>query len=197
MEIPLFPLPTVLMPHGHMALQIFEARYLDLVADCMKHDHGFGVIWLRRGGQVKRRAVNVADLGDYGTYARIVDWDQLANGLLGISVRGEQRFALRQIRQQDNGLVLGEVTLEPPPEPAPMQEAWHALETVLRGLEIHPHVQQMGLEIDYADAWQVANQLVQLLPMEDDEKYRLLGIHELSELIDELDHLLNHISGED
>ena len=35
-EIALFPLSSVLLPSGRMSLQIFEQRYLDLVAHCMR-----------------------------------------------------------------------------------------------------------------------------------------------------------------
>jgi Lon protease-like protein len=68
---------------------------------------------------------------------------------------------------------------------------------VLRSLETHPHVQRMGLNVDYADAWQVAYTLVQLLPLEESVKYELLGADSIDELIRELDIILNEISGED
>ena len=48
----LFPLSSVLLPGGRIPLQIFEQRYLDLVRDCMKSSEPFGVIWIRRGGEV-------------------------------------------------------------------------------------------------------------------------------------------------
>ena len=43
MEIPLFPLGSVLFPGGRMPLQIFEQRYLDLVRSCLREDTGLGV----------------------------------------------------------------------------------------------------------------------------------------------------------
>jgi Lon protease-like protein len=82
-ELPLFPLSGVLLPFGRIPLQIFEQRYLDLVRDCMKSGTDFGVVWIRRGEEVAQRGRVAPDLGDYGTCARIVDWDQLPNGLLG------------------------------------------------------------------------------------------------------------------
>ena len=51
-EIALFPLSSILMPLGRMSLQIFEQRYLDLVARCMRENEGFGVIWLKQGSEV-------------------------------------------------------------------------------------------------------------------------------------------------
>lgn len=43
MSLPLFPLNTVLFPGCRLDLQIFEARYLDMVSACMKRGEGFTV----------------------------------------------------------------------------------------------------------------------------------------------------------
>jgi Lon protease-like protein len=77
-----------------MPLQIFEQRYLDLVRDSMKNAEPFGVVWIRSGSEVAQVERTGPDLGDYGTCARIVDWDQLPNGLLGITIEGAERFDL-------------------------------------------------------------------------------------------------------
>jgi len=196
-ELPLFPLSAVLMPFGRMPLQIFEQRYLDLVRDCMKTDSGFGVVWIRRGAEVSQRGSASALLGDYGTSARIVDWDQLPNGLLGVTIQGGQRFDLGATSVRANGLVVGQAQLRPALQPAPMAPQWQPLLDVLRSLETHPHVQRMGLQVDHGDAWQVACALVQLLPLEEALKYKLLGIDSIDELMAELDIILNQISGED
>ena len=71
------------------------------------------------------------------------------------------------------------------------------MEDVLRSLETHPHVQRMALDIDYTNAWQVAYTLIQLLPLEEALKYELLGSPTLEAMMQELDILLNQISGED
>lgn len=196
-EMPLFPLSSVLLPHGRMPLQIFERRYLDLVRDCMKTGQPFGVVWIRRGSEVSGQGRAAPDLGDYGTTARIVDWDQLPNGLLGITIEGDQRFELYHTGTREDGLVIGEVTLSPPRESVPMLDVWRPLVDVLQSLQTHPHVQRMNLAVDDGDPWQVAYSLLQLLPLEESLKYELLGIDNLVELMRELDIILNQISGED
>ncbi len=196
-EMPLFPLSSVLLPHGRMPLQIFERRYLDLVRDCMKTGQPFGVVWIRRGSEVSGQGRAAPDLGDYGTTARIVDWDQLPNGLLGITIEGDQRFELYHTSTREDGLVIGEVTLSPPRESVPMLDVWRPLVDVLQSLQTHPHVQRMNLAVDDGDPWQVAYSLLQLLPLEESLKYELLGIDNLVELMRELDIILNQISGED
>lgn len=196
-ELSLFPLSGVLLPFGKMPLQIFEPRYLDLVRDSMKSDTAFGVIWIRRGAEVAQKGNASPQLGDYGTTARIVDWDQLPNGLLGVTIQGGQRFDLGSTEVRANGLVVGQVELRPPAMPVPVEPTHESLLDVLRSLETHPHVQRMALQVDYDDAWQVAYTLVQLLPLEEAIKYQLLGLDELHALIGELDTILNQISGED
>jgi len=193
-EIPLFPLSSVLVPHGRMALQIFEQRYLDLVRSCMREGSGFGVVWLRAGAEVAGAG---AELGEHGTYARIVDWDQLPNGLLGLTIEGSERFALHRHWRLANALTMGEVTLGPPPPVVPMNDRWEGLARLLEGLQAHPHVQRLDLPVDKSNAAQVAGTLLQLLPLEEAEKHRLLGLPTAEALLEALDRLLNEISGED
>ena len=196
-DIPLFPLSTTLMPHGLMPLQIFEQRYLDLVSHCMKTGTGFGVVWMRRGVEVAGEGITTPDLGDYGTYGRIVDFDQLPNGLLGITLHGGERFDIVDVWRENDGLIRAQVEMGEPFGIEPMLDHWHSLTRVLKSLQGHPHVQRMNLNIDYNDAWQVAFTLVQLLPSEESVKYELLGVASVDVLVRELDILLNQISGED
>ncbi|MBK6511013.1 MAG: LON peptidase substrate-binding domain-containing protein [Haliea sp.] len=196
-ELPLFPLSCVLLPFGRVPLKIFESRYLDLVRDCVKSNSPFGVVWIRRGAEVVQRGRAAPELGDYGTCARIVDWDQLPNGLLGITIAGGERFELFETQTRSSGLIVGRVELQEPIGPAPMSETWLSLLNVLRSLETHPHVERMKLRVDYNDAWQVAYTLIQLLPLDEALKYQLLGIDSIHELMANLQALLNKLSGED
>lgn len=196
-ELQLFPLSSVLLPFGRMPLQIFEPRYIDLVRDSMKADKPFGMVWIRRGAEVAQRGRASPELGDFGTYARIVDWDQLANGLLGITIQGQGRFELMETGIAANGLVIGQVEELPVPPPVAVTESQLSLVDVLRSLEVHPHIQRMNLQVDYNDAWQVAYTLAQLLPLDESLKYELLCLDGIEELMTELDVLLNQVSGED
>jgi len=195
-DIPLFPLGTVLLPHGRLPLQIFERRYIDMVAKCMREQTGFGVVWLRQGSEVDEEGVSSAlQIGDYGTLAHIVDWDQLPNGLLGITIEGSQRFHIDQSWVEESGLNLARVELEPvlAREPLPVEGA--SMVDVLQGLQRHPEVKRLNLSVDYEDAWAVCFALTQLLPVGSPLKYELLGLTDISTLIDQLDQLLTELSG--
>ena len=51
-ELPLFPLQTVLLPDGLLALRVFETRYVDMVARCLRGANRFGVVAIREGAEV-------------------------------------------------------------------------------------------------------------------------------------------------
>lgn len=194
-DIPLFPLSSVLFPHARMPLQIFEQRYLDMIKSCARSGSGFGVIWTSGGGEVAGRGE--PQLGEYGTYARIVDYDQLPNGLLGVTIEGGERFDLHGAERLASQLIMGSVTFREALPPTPVQAEWEGLVAVLQSLETHPHVEQLQLQVDHGNAWAVACNLLQLLPIDERLKYRWLGYDSVEDVMLELDTLLNEISGED
>ena len=69
MELPLFPLRTVLFPGGLLPLRIFEPRYVDMVGRCMREQGSCGVVLILEGGEVGR----VGEVATIGTSARISD----------------------------------------------------------------------------------------------------------------------------
>ena len=193
--MPLFPLSGVLMPFGRVPLQIFEPRYTDLVRDSLKSNSPFGVVWIRRGSEISQRGTAAPTLGDYGTTARIVDWDQLPNGLLGITIEGGQRFHVDDVWRESSGLNRARVDVEPWPEPVAVPQEGVSMIDVLAGLQRHPEVKRLGLSLDTENAWDVCHVLTQLLPIENSVKYELLGLTDITQYIDQLDVLLSEMSG--
>jgi len=165
------------------------------VRSCMKSDTGFGVVWIRSGSEVVGTTGCKLELGDYGTYAKIVDWNQLSNGLLGITIEGRQTFSVNQTRTAASSAIFAQASLRDAPLEVPLLPQWSSLADVLRGLQTHPHVQRMNLNIDYDNAWQVGYSLIQLLPLEEQLKYELLGASSLEAMMGALDATLNDISG--
>ena len=195
MELPLFPLSTVLFPSGRIPLQIFEQRYLDLVKNCMRNDSKFGVVLILEGSEMDKKDQVKPNLSGMGTLARIVDWDQLPNGLLGITIQGGERFFLLDSWRQDNGLVMGNVNIFQSDTYAPMRKEWDPLLDVLYRIKKHPHVKRMNLDINEEDAWQVGFVLAQLLPIVEIDKNELLGLKDIEELMEKLEIKLSEMSG--
>lgn len=92
--LPLFPLKTVLFPDGILPLKVFEARYIDMVRECMKDDAPFGVVLIRSGQEVGLAAEPEA----VGCLAHIVDADMPELGIMMLRVRGGERFRIHDTR---------------------------------------------------------------------------------------------------
>ncbi len=101
MEIPLFPLNTVLFPGNTLPLHIFEERYKLMIGECIAEKRPFGVILIREGAEVGGPAEPV----EVGTTARIVEAQKLDDGKLNVTVLGEQRFRVLGVRRREPYLV--------------------------------------------------------------------------------------------
>ena len=151
----------MLFPGGPLRLRIFEPRYLDMVSRCMREDSGFGVALIVAG----REAGGAAQTVEIGTLARIVDFEQLEDGLLGITARGERRFRIVHIHQESDGLNVcqvewldDEARAEVPPQHAVLAEL------LRRALEqIGPAYGEVTPA--YEDATWVGMRLAEILPL--------------------------------
>jgi len=100
---PLFPLSAHLMPGGRLALRIFEPRYVRMVKEACANGTGFGICMLNpKGDKLKNEHIY-----PIGTYATVVDFDRLDDGLLGITVEGQRCFKISDIQTQEDGLRVG------------------------------------------------------------------------------------------
>ena len=180
-QIALFPLNMVLFPGGTLPLRIFETRYVDMVRRCMRETRSFGVVLIREGNEV-----GPAETFDVGTMAKIVDFHQLSDGLLGLSCVGEQRFRIRTRSRQADGLNLAEVDgLAPVPDAAvPPRHA--RLGALLK--RVLPQLGEVytGIEMRLDDAVWVGHRLAEILPIPLTDKQTCL---ELDDPIQRLDML--------
>jgi len=191
--IPLFPLQSVLFPGGRLPLQIFEQRYLDLVSHCMKTDTGFGVCLISKGDEIMR-AGTTQQVHRVGVYARIVDWDKLPNGLLGITAEGQRKFTVQECWPRDDKLLMAAVEWSAADylgqEPIPLDDERDDLVELLKDLMAHPLVEGLGLDIDLSDQRHLAWRLAELLPVPASEKQRLLELDDTRERLQEIEMLL-------
>jgi Lon protease-like protein len=93
MEIPLFPLPNlVLFPQVAVPLHIFEDRYKLMVNRCIEQADVFGVVLLREGADQESEDTILR----VGVTARVVQFDRLDDGRLNVLCAGEARFRILQ-----------------------------------------------------------------------------------------------------
>ncbi|MCG8414360.1 MAG: LON peptidase substrate-binding domain-containing protein [Pseudomonadales bacterium] len=198
-DIALFPLRVVMFPGSKLDLQIFERRYLDLVSHCMRNDVGFGVCLLREGEEVIREA-SKQTIHRTGTYAKIIDWDQLDNGLLGIKVEGQAKFRIYDCWQGDSGVLEGKVEFSEQDclgqASIPLSEDLAALVDLLQNLESHPLVEQQDLQVDYDNLWELGWRLGDLIPVEVEQRQELLEQDDPWERIRSIEQLVADIAND-
>jgi len=179
-SIPLFPLKTILFPDGHLPLQVFEVRYLDLVKRCIAKGEEFGVVSLLDGSEI-RVPDQHETLSACGTMARILDWTAPLPGLLQISCIGTTRFQVKSAEQLKHGLWMAEVEDVAEdmvvPIPTEQQDVANALGALIRSLQKKQiSTANMSLAPPYRldEAGWVANRWCELLRLDLEEKQRLL-----------------------
>lgn len=178
MTIPLFPLSAVLFPGGPLPLRIFEARYLDMISRCLREESQFGVLQIHSGTDVSE--VQTADIG---TLARIADWYQGSDGILGITARGTRKFRLHAISRQPDGLYIGEAAMLADEPGLKLPEEFRSMASLLETV-----IDDLGRLYDtidkhYDDAAWVGHRLAEILPMPSAEKQACL------ELMDPIERL--------
>ena len=198
-EIPLFPLQLVLFPGGRLDLQIFERRYIDLVTHCMRTQTGFGVCLLKQG-QETAAAGTSQTIHRTGTYANIIDWDQLPNGLLGITVEGSAKFNIEECWQASSDVLTANVAFSEKDgvgkEPIPIDDDFTVLSQLLQNLESHPLVEQKNLIIDYDNLWDLGWRLAELIPIENEKRQQLLEMDDPWERIEDIEQLVSELANE-
>lgn len=189
LDIPLFPLHTVLFPDGPLPLRIFEPRYIDMISACLKENCPFGVALIAEGNEVGQAALTQ----EVGTLARIVDWHTRHDGLLGITCVGERRFRILEQRTAANQLVRARVELLPGCRRVSLPVAYLPLADLARTL-----IERIGrwyadLPTRYDDAAWVGNRLAELLPVKLAQKQYLLQLEDPIQRLERLTTLLRHL----
>ena len=188
MRIPLFPLNTVLFPGGPLPLRIFETRYIDMISDRLQKDAPFGVLLIREGNET-----GSASTFDVGTLARIIDWYQGSDGLLGVTAVGGQRFRLVSAERQPDGLNIGNVELLPDEVPLPLDERFKGLADILQGVLDDLGRLYEPMERHYDDAGWVTYRFVEILPLELEQKQYCLEASDPQERLQLVMQLLDTV----
>ena len=184
--VPIFPLRTVLFPGGPLPLRIFETRYVDMVSHCLRRDEPFGVCLIREGREVGEAATP----HPVGTLARIVDWEQHQDGLLGVTALGSERFRIRETWLAPDRLRLADIDLLPAPPPVTLPEQPDDIRELLdrilgmRGLGYH-HCTRQDRDADWLSA-----RLAEVLPIRLEQKQQLLAMDDPVERLEALGEVL-------
>lgn len=187
----LFPLNAVLCPGGRLPLRIFEARYLDMIARCLREGEGFVVVLMKP--DTNETVEN--PFYQKGTMAKIVDFDSGDDGLLNITVEGIESAVIKRAHRDDTGLWVGDIEFEGETkvsyEAVPVPNQFEELAQILKALVRHPSVSDLNLSIDFDDSRQVGLRLTELLPLDNTQKQYLF---ELDDPIFRLEKISDQLS---
>lgn len=179
LNVPIFPLNTVLFPGGVLPLRVFEARYMDMARDCLKRDRPFGVCLIREGAEVGAPAVPEA----IGCLARITDWDMQQQGILSIRTHGGQRFRIVTRQTGGQGLISAKVELIAAEARAPVPQEYSGCARLLQMIVADQGKAIFAEPHAFDDAAWVGYRLADILPVP------LIAKQKLLELTDSLQRL--------
>ena len=111
MQIPLFPLHTVLAPGIALPLHIFEERYRAMVKRCLDTSSPFGIVLIREGSEVAPRDGRDQELSIsvVGTFAEIREASKYVDGRWDLLTVGTGRFVVREVIADREPYLVGEV----------------------------------------------------------------------------------------
>ena len=189
-NLPVFPLGLVALPGTIQNLQIFEPRYVNMIKDCMENDHGFVIVFQKDLGG-----------GDYeiskkGSYVEIIDFNNLPNGLLGITVKCINKVSIKDLTQLPDGLNIAQTypLIDPEVDDQALLAEFSEISNILSQLVKHPRVVDMQIEIDFNSADSVAYHLAGLIPIPWSHKQNLLEAFDASQRLNILSKYIEEIS---
>jgi Lon protease-like protein len=186
-EIPLFPLSAHLLPGGRMSLRIFEPRYVRMVKEACAANTGFGICMVNAQGDKDKNQHIYA----IGTFAKVIDFDLLDDGFLGIIVEAHKCFNIITITTQSDELRVGECQWldEWPAQPkensiAPIDER------LIEIFDKYPELQKLYQNPKFNDPIWVIYRWLELLPIKAEQKQQFLQQKDCVNALDFLTQLV-------
>jgi Lon protease-like protein len=156
--IKLFPLSSVVLPEGKMNLRIFEPRYKRMISECCKSGQGFGVCLLDESN---------ASVSSVGTLTKIIDFEALPDGLLGVTVVGTRRIKVNKVWSEFDGLRSAQIELlDNWNSQELIQSNQYISEQLQRVYQQFPEIKELHPHCFFDDAAWVAQRWLELLPLE-------------------------------
>ncbi|MDX1677463.1 LON peptidase substrate-binding domain-containing protein [Arsukibacterium sp.] len=188
-QLALFPLSSFILPGGKMRLRVFEKRYVRLVKDASLGKRSFAMALLNPfvTRQHRDRILPLA------TEAVIDDFEQLPEGLLGITVRGVTRVEITNRWQEDDGLNVAQVTELRSWPAIRLSERYSDLaSSLLQLLAAYPQLQQLYPQPELDNASWLASRWLELMPMQPGLKQKLSAEHDPLTCLESLQNWLEH-----
>ncbi|MBU3575224.1 LON peptidase substrate-binding domain-containing protein [Polynucleobacter sp. UK-Mo-2m-Kol15] len=172
---------TTLFPGGVIALKIFEARYLDMMKRCLRENSPFGVVSILDNKPIDSDASAPVNFSNIGTLAKLEEFDPIQPALYMTKSYGTQRFRILNIKQESDGLWMGQIELMDADPAMPLPKEHEKVAALLH--EIISIIKREDLRGNEAfiipdnldDCGWVSNRLAELLPLPPAQKSHLLA----------------------
>ncbi len=172
MDLPIFPLQTVLFPGSALPLRVFEQRYMDMAKECLKNEQLFGICLIAAGAEVGVPAMPYP----VGVTARIVSWDMQQLGVLNLVVRGEARFRIRDQHITPQGLVRADVEMIAEAQPQSVPQSMKVLLPLLEAMANEIGPERLPPPHQFDDAAWVGYRFAEMLPIPPFARQKLLEL---------------------
>ncbi len=162
-----------------------------MVKECMAKDHGF-VIVFQNGSQKNDNY----EISKKGSYVEIIDFNNLPNGLLGISVKSINKVEIKDLTQLEDGLHIAQINplIDPEVDDQALLAEFPEITNILNQLIKHPRILEMPLDVDFNSADSVAYHLAGLIPISWSRKQSLLEAFDASQRLTILSKYIEEIS---
>ncbi|WP_418139487.1 LON peptidase substrate-binding domain-containing protein [Oceanimonas smirnovii] len=171
MKLALLPLTLHLLPEGRVPLRIFEPRYVRMIAEAEKDDRGFGIGMLEDADETGK-----GDLYMLGARVKIVDFYTLEDGMLGITVEATERFRIRELAEEQDGLLQAEVELLDNWRSCALSPVEQILSDKLQEVfEEYPELAELHPDPRWQDAAWITQRWLEVLPIKNDYTQMLMG----------------------
>ena len=190
---PLFPLSINVLPVALLPLQIFEPRYIDMVKTCLSKSEGFCIVLSKPDHQKNN---GLPDHHDIATYVEIIDFDQLDNGLLGITVQGKYKLRIQERWLQPDNLLLGKgLMIEEDAEDLSEDSRYSDMWSMVKEITNHPEIKKLNLELNLKSSFSVCYILASVLPLTAQEKQTILELDRNQDKLEFLKKIIKKLGG--
>ena len=161
-----------------------------MVSRCLKASSPFGVLLIKSGSEA-----GPASTYDIGTLARITDWYQGSDGLLGITAVGDERFRLLSSSRQPDGLAIGDIEIIPTETTRTLPDEFRPLANILSGVLDDLGRLYEPLDKKFDDAGWVGYRFAEILPISPEQKQNCLEADDPVRRLEMMREVLDTVRG--
>lgn len=170
-----------------MALRIFEPRYTRMIKEACEKNAGFVICMLDSKGNKEQNT----HIFPTGTYCKVIDFDMLDDGLLGVTVEGVKCVTVSNIETQNDGLRIADCeNLDVWLCDIDIQELSPMNDRLAEIFDTYDEVRALYEIIKLDDPLWVINRWLELLPVDAEQKQHFLAQKDCKKIVEYLSELI-------